>query len=493
MHDLDVQLDRLADLLAKKGMNGFFANPLLTPEAKWFPDRWTPDLASVRRLLIRFADYAGLENLGIEVGLFAREREPEWLPPTLAEDRQEGGAAALFMGIVEDVAYFAVETYALHDPVRLLGILAHEMAHAWRHAMGLRSDDDRLEEQLTDLSTVVLGWGILTSNAAYQFRSSGEMRGGYTVTRWSYSRVGYLPVEVMAGLLAVHAVARGEDLREVRRHLEPTQADEFEKAVNWLATVDLDQRLSLPLEADRPFPELESARKVSVPLSRAGTVVHDVVVRLVADLGDGGGIAGSMIPFPVPPFVERNAILAMWGRADVHGGWWRRLLLVSDPEWATNALVLELARGDEVTRCALGLFTDDICAKKGKLRHGLEPLFESGSVHASSLFPALPGFVVGGAADVLGVAEIERLFMRAIARFAPDDVDAQVQWLRSFGTRVAARLLKEADSVAQTPDAGKTKDPRREWWGFVSHPEQAKAELEMLSHVVERSAGAPRP
>src|SRR4249920_210121 len=128
MHDLDVQLDRLADLLAKKGMNEFFANPLVTPEAKWFPDRWTPDLASVRRLLLRFADYAGLENLGIEVDLFAREREPEWLPPTLAEGRLEGGTAALFMGIVEDVAYFAVETYALHDPVRLLGILAHEMA-----------------------------------------------------------------------------------------------------------------------------------------------------------------------------------------------------------------------------------------------------------------------------------------------------------------------------------------------------------------------------
>jgi hypothetical protein len=38
MSDLEINLDRLADLLAGKGMAPYFASPLLTPEPKWFPD-----------------------------------------------------------------------------------------------------------------------------------------------------------------------------------------------------------------------------------------------------------------------------------------------------------------------------------------------------------------------------------------------------------------------------------------------------------------------
>src|SRR5437867_733848 len=107
LRDLETHLDRLADLLAHQGMTVFFTNPLVTPEPKWFPDRWTPDLACVRRLLFRFADYAGLASIGIEVGLFERDRPP-WLPPGLAAP-QVSGAAGLYMGTVENTAYFAVE------------------------------------------------------------------------------------------------------------------------------------------------------------------------------------------------------------------------------------------------------------------------------------------------------------------------------------------------------------------------------------------------
>lgn len=486
--EFDEQLDRLADLLAHRGMQPFFSCPLLTPELRWFPDSWTPDLASARRLLFRFADYCGLRELGIEVGLFTNERQPRWLPPSLASSHQESGAAALFMGLHDDTAYFGVESEALSDPSRLPGILAHEMAHAWRAHHKIAAEDRQREEELTDLTTVVLGWGILTSNVAYQFQSSGGLRGGRVRTQTSHRWTGYLPVEIMSALLAVYAVARGEDTGRIRRHLGATQKDAFQSALRWLEEEDLDlgRRLALPPENERAFPEIETAPEVDVPLSRAGVKLHAAIARLVEDLGDDGGILESAPEFPAGPYEERHTTIATWGRAGARGGWWRRIQLVSDPEWTVNAIVVQ-RQDEEAETLALGHVPDEICARKRDLEKFIEPLFEPGSPHARHLIPEVPGLVAASDASVLGISELERLFLRAMARFEPSELAAETSWLGSFGSKVRQRLAQEPREGAAAPKAANPKESGRAWWRLVSDPAQARAEWDTLVQMRKKA------
>jgi hypothetical protein len=70
--------------------------------------------------------------------------------------------------------------------------MGHEVAHAYRSHHRLQVDDRDREELLTDLTTIYLGFGILSVNNSYRFRKSGSLEGSLAYTRWSTSSSGYL-------------------------------------------------------------------------------------------------------------------------------------------------------------------------------------------------------------------------------------------------------------------------------------------------------------
>src|SRR5258706_229165 len=165
---LDLQLDRLRELIQRVGVESLLRAPLVTPEDRWFPDRWTPDLETVRRLLLRLADYAGMSELGIEVTLFTNDPTEATLPAALARVVPTSGTAGVFYGLDQGTAWFGVPRSHLVASDRLVATLAHEMAHAWRHSHGVVVEQRQTEEELTDLTTILLGFGILTCNTSYQ-------------------------------------------------------------------------------------------------------------------------------------------------------------------------------------------------------------------------------------------------------------------------------------------------------------------------------------
>src|SRR5262245_25132018 len=132
---LDLQLDRLRDLIARVGPEPLFAAPLVTPENAWFPDRWSPDLECVRRILLRMAEVAGLPELDVEVTCFPEETAETQMPVLeahLMEAQSKTAAAGFFDGIKDGCAWFAVNELQMQSPQRLIGVLSHELAHAWR-------------------------------------------------------------------------------------------------------------------------------------------------------------------------------------------------------------------------------------------------------------------------------------------------------------------------------------------------------------------------
>jgi hypothetical protein len=236
-------IEQLAETLRAAGGRSFLTAPLVEPSDRWFPDRWTPDEAGVSRLIERLLGYADLGALTLTLEL---DRFSDAGGKVLQDGRAGGhsGTAAWFAGIRDGVCSFGVDVDQLGDPHGLVGTLAHEVAHAYRTTHALRVSDRELEEQLTDLTTIVLGFGVLTVNASQRFRSGSSGAGG---SWYSRSEGGYLAMQSMSYLLAVQVVARGESASAVARLLATNQRACFKAACRELGARDaVLERLGLP-------------------------------------------------------------------------------------------------------------------------------------------------------------------------------------------------------------------------------------------------------
>ncbi|HET7435564.1 MAG TPA: M48 family metalloprotease [Thermoanaerobaculia bacterium] len=211
----------LRKLIERQGWETFVLAPLLHPTPKHFPERWSRTVADVHRLTQHLLQHAGLGELSLHLSGFGGDRGGNiW-------DR---GTAAWFAGIEDGRCVMGVHVSQLRDEEAAVGVMAHEVAHAWRAHHHLVSDDREREELLTDLTTVYLGFGVLTTNNTDRYRSSGDSRS----TSWSVSSAGYLPPQSMAWLLALQALARGRkrELQEIAAALEPLQKQSFEAAID---------------------------------------------------------------------------------------------------------------------------------------------------------------------------------------------------------------------------------------------------------------------
>lgn len=256
-------LDALTALVAQAGREHFVCAPIVLPTPRHFPDRYSQDRGGVRRLLRRLHRYADLDDLRPHVDLFD-ERPPD-LHGLVRAERHEG-AAGLFLGLEGDDAYYGADRNLLGDPVGLTAALAHEVAHAFRARHDLACDDLAREEPLTDLTSVYLGFGVLSASASLRHRA--RMRDAFA-SEWSTQRLGYLAPSEHCFLLAAQAHVRGPeraDPRELAAHLGPNQAASFRAALRWLAehAADLPTRLGLPDRA--AWPPQDSLDELTSPL-----------------------------------------------------------------------------------------------------------------------------------------------------------------------------------------------------------------------------------
>jgi hypothetical protein len=236
----------LGVLIRRRGARSFVERPLIEASSRWFPDPWTPDRAGVERVLRRLLAY-------VELGQLVPRVQLERAGPTLG---RHAHAAAWFGGIDEDrTAHFGcVDTHFPH-PERLVAHRCHEVAHAWRRHHRMEVDDHEEEEQLTDLTTVYLGFGLFTANAALeqgQF-DDGVLRG----TQWN--RGGYLGMPHFAWLLAAQAVCRDLgwcDRRRLRGHLRQDQATLFTGWHRRLVVQRDELRWRLGLESEYAPPQI---------------------------------------------------------------------------------------------------------------------------------------------------------------------------------------------------------------------------------------------
>jgi len=224
----------LRTLIAKRGVQTLDAAPLVEPTNDWFPERWSTTATHGHRLAQRLLYYAGLGSLKPTLSAYEPVENEDGTKPW------DAGTAGWFAGIDNGRAHFGLHVRQFSDPEAAAGVLAHEVAHAWRTHHHLCVDDREEEELLTDITTIVLGFGILSTNNTDRYRSSGT----WSVTSWSFSSAGYLPAQAMAYGLALWCAARGnrDEPKIIERHLEPNQGAYFRAALEEIASMETPAR-----------------------------------------------------------------------------------------------------------------------------------------------------------------------------------------------------------------------------------------------------------
>ena len=215
MAELPAPLERewlwaaLQTLIDARGEQMFLTAPILCPTDRDFPDRWTPDEAGVARLAERLLDHAGLGHLGVDVEV---STEPTEVREVGLDGRaaawSHAGAAAWFAGIRGGVCKFGAEADQLEDALGLVGSMAHEVAHAFRRMHRLEHRDRDMEEKLTDVTTIYLGFGVLTTASATRFITKHHDNLG---SSYAHKKQGYLAGHEMAFMLASQLALRGYD------------------------------------------------------------------------------------------------------------------------------------------------------------------------------------------------------------------------------------------------------------------------------------------
>lgn len=215
--------DALGTLIRTRGPEPLVSMPIVEPSREYFPDRWAYSHRGLDRLARRLMQYARLEHLDVAIGTFDDFEDRQ---DRFGEDPGGLHVAAMFLGIEDSTCYFAFNESSPSSEESTAGIMAHEVAHAYRAFHGLVTGDRNEEELLTDVTTVYLGFGILAANNAFRFRTSGWIEGHTAVSTVSLQQAGYLSPQAFAYLLACQITSRRMKAPARRRLLRYLEADQ---------------------------------------------------------------------------------------------------------------------------------------------------------------------------------------------------------------------------------------------------------------------------
>lgn len=235
-------VDQLAALVRTRGHEHLVLAPLLEPTEAFFPDPWNGGGPSLERLITRLFVYADLEEAEVSVQVHPDDDVGGQIAPAGI------GAQVWFVRRQGNTLHYAARASTLRDPMGAVPAAARAAAEGWRRWHGLSQKDAVLEQRLVDVTTVYLGFGILTTDAAVRH---GATRTDTFRLQRTKTQLGVLGPKAMGYLLGVQTYARGlstKELRKVSKRLQSNQAGFFDEAMRLFAQApgDVLERLALP-------------------------------------------------------------------------------------------------------------------------------------------------------------------------------------------------------------------------------------------------------
>ncbi|MBK6920967.1 MAG: hypothetical protein IPH07_26465 [Deltaproteobacteria bacterium] len=281
----DAILESLAGLVRARGYEHLVLSPLVEPDERHFPDRWGGGEASVARVLRRLLVYADLEGVQprivVEPDLGLGPMSPAGV-----------GSPAWLAGVVDGVPQVRVRESSLRDPFVLVPAMARVASAIFRKQHRLATGDPEREERQVDLTSVFLGFGLVTVPAAVR-RSTSRAGGRVQATT---TRIGVLDPRSLAFALAVVLELRGTEgarMRGIDERLGADGAAFVAAARTWFRAQPqaLADRLAVPPRAQWPDPPALSLLTAPLPDDPATSMEQ----RLDEDKGVQGMNAGKPV------------------------------------------------------------------------------------------------------------------------------------------------------------------------------------------------------
>ena len=127
---------------------------------------------------------------------------------------------------IENTTIISIELSQLKNPISLIATTSHELAH--QILLGENNIEEN-DEYLTDLLSIIYGFGIFIGNSRFSF-SSFSINGYFG---WESSTQGYLPEQIIAYTMAFLSSKRSENT-DYEIFLNKSMKQFFAQSLKWL-------------------------------------------------------------------------------------------------------------------------------------------------------------------------------------------------------------------------------------------------------------------
>jgi hypothetical protein len=204
---------------------------VVLPTSEFFPDEFKVDPQGIERLMQRMATYTPLPSeLELALGFIQPEDEPQaggGCGTGACAPGDSKGAGKRHAGAVETETGYGILVHVsdANDPKILTASLARSLGRVVLFAAD-EEVDPRNEGALAELTAVACGLGaILLGGAAVYKKGCGGMR---------MHQGTFLGIEELALAVALFVRVRDEKAGSVKKHLDITQREAFDAALEWV-------------------------------------------------------------------------------------------------------------------------------------------------------------------------------------------------------------------------------------------------------------------
>jgi hypothetical protein len=194
------------------------------PTPEFFPEKYDASDEAGRILFESVCRHMRIDPRGLTLYFFESHR-----PLVNQGFFQSQSAAGLYENGAEGIR-IQIDAKALEDPLTLVATAAHELSHVLLLGQGRLTGGEPDHEEITDLLTVYLGFGVFTANTRVRDRASSTA----TTESWSISKLGYLGQPEVGYALALWARLREETNPAWASALCADVRAYFRQGVRWL-------------------------------------------------------------------------------------------------------------------------------------------------------------------------------------------------------------------------------------------------------------------